>query len=120
VSADDGKTWTKLSDEDHEARLQTRRNGTVHRGHPRRADRAQGWHSLGFGRVDKQAAAAPFDHKLPISISTDGGKTWTYSISEFPDITSGQRITLKALKEGPLLLCTFTDDFAYHDADGRM
>jgi hypothetical protein len=70
--------------------------------------------------VDKQDAAALFDHKLPISISTDGGKTWTYSMSEFPDITSGQRLTLKRLKEGPLLLCTFTDDLAYHEADGRV
>jgi hypothetical protein len=40
--------------------------------------------------------------------------------STFPDITSGQRMTLKRLKEGPLLLCTFTDDFAHRDAMGAV
>jgi hypothetical protein len=73
-----------------------------------------------LGRVDNQTVAATFNFKLPISISTDGGKTWAYSISDFPDITSGQRPTLKRLKEGPLLLCTFTDDLAYRDASGRV
>ena len=73
-----------------------------------------------LGRVDRQNVAATFDYKLPISISTDGGKTWTYSVSSFPDITSGQRLTLKRLKEGPLLLCTFTDDFAHRDAGGQV
>jgi hypothetical protein len=70
--------------------------------------------------VDRRDAAALFDYKLPESVSRDGGKTWTYSISPFPGITSGQRMTLKRLKEGPLLLCTFTDDFAHRDAEGKV
>lgn len=47
--------------------------------------------------------------KSPISRSTDGGKSWTYSASEFPPSGSGQRPLLLSLKEGPLLYIGFTD-----------
>jgi formylglycine-generating enzyme len=120
MSADDGKTWTKLSDET--SRPVYKPGGTgpciagIHVGMIERKDGSL-W---ALGRVDRQNVAATFDYKLPISISTDGGKIWTYSVSNFPDITSGQRMTLKRLKEGPLLLCTFTDDFAHRDAAGQV
>ena len=120
VSSDDGKTWTKLSDETTKPVYKPGGTGPciagIHVGLIERKDGSL-W---ALGRVDKQDAAAVFDHKLPISISNDGGKTWTYSVSDFPGVTSGQRITLKRLKEGPLLLCTFTDDFAHRDAAGKV
>ena len=120
MSTDSGKIWTVLSDETTKPIYKPGGTGPciagIHVGLIEREDGSL-W---ALGRVDKQDAAALFYHKLPISISTDGGKTWTYSISEFPDITSGQRLTLKRLKEGPLLLCSFTDDLAYHEADGRV
>jgi formylglycine-generating enzyme required for sulfatase activity len=120
MSADNGNTWTKLSDETTKSTFKTGGTGTTIAGiHVGLIERRDGslW---ALGRVDKRDAAAAFDYKLPISISTDGGKTWTYSVSEFPGITSGQRLTLKRLKEGPLLLCTFTDDFAHRDATGKV
>jgi len=46
--------------------------------------------------------------KMPMSISADMGKTWTYSASEFPPIAGGQRLILLRLTEGPLLLVSFT------------
>ena len=46
---------------------------------------------------------------MPMSISSDGGKTWTYSASPFPPIDGGQRLVLMRLKEGPILLVSFTD-----------
>lgn len=46
---------------------------------------------------------------MPKSISTDGGKTWTYSTSDLPPIDGGQRLVLKRLAEGPLMLVSFTD-----------
>ena len=46
---------------------------------------------------------------MPMSLSTDGGKTWTYHASEFPPIDGGQRLVLMRLREGPLLLISFTD-----------
>ena len=47
--------------------------------------------------------------QMPKSISTDGGKTWTYSASGFPAIDGGQRLVLMKLQEGPLMLVSFTD-----------
>jgi len=120
MSADGGKTWTFLSDEDTKPVYLPGGTGPciagIHVGLIERKDGAL-W---ALGRVDKRPLAAPFENKLPISISKDGGKTWTYSVSEFPGITSGQRLTLKRLKEGPLLLCTFTDDLAHRDETGKV
>jgi sulfatase modifying factor 1 len=120
MSADNGKTWTQLSDYHTRPVYQPGGTGNVIAGiHVGLIERKDGslW---ALGRVDRENAAALFDHKLPISISTDGGKTWTYSTSIFPGITSSQRMTLKRLKEGPLLLCTYTDDFVHRDANGNV
>lgn len=46
---------------------------------------------------------------MPMSISSDKGKTWTYHASEFPPIDGGQRLVLMRLREGPLMLVSFTD-----------
>lgn len=46
---------------------------------------------------------------MPMSVSYDNGKTWNYSASEFPPIDGGQRLVLMRLREGPLLLISFTD-----------
>ncbi len=74
---------------------------------------------LAFGRSDN------IDGKMPMSISEDLGKTWTYSASPFPPIHSGQRLVLMRLKEGPLLFMSFTHypdkegGMAFKDADGN-
>ena len=47
--------------------------------------------------------------RMPMSLSKDGGKTWEYHASEFPPIDGGQRLVFMRLKEGPLLLISFTD-----------
>ena len=47
--------------------------------------------------------------RMPMSISKDMGKTWTYYASEFPPIDGGQRLVFMRLNEGPLLLISFTD-----------
>ena len=46
---------------------------------------------------------------MPQSVSEDGGHTWTYSATGFPPVSSGQRIVLKRLNEGAILLVSFTD-----------
>ncbi|MDB6137810.1 MAG: hypothetical protein JWO94_882 [Verrucomicrobiaceae bacterium] len=120
MSADNGRTWTKLSDETTKPVYKPGMTGPciagIHVGMIERKDGSL-W---ALGRIDNRKAAEAFDFKLAISISTDGGKTWTYSVSPFPGVTSGQRMTLKRLKEGPLLLCTFTDDFAHRDVAGNV
>ena len=47
--------------------------------------------------------------RMPMSISDDMGKTWTYSASEFPPLEGHQRLVLTRLNEGPLLFVSFTD-----------
>ena len=46
---------------------------------------------------------------MPMRISKDWGKTWTYHASELPPIDGGQRLVLLRLREGPLLLISFTN-----------
>jgi formylglycine-generating enzyme len=45
---------------------------------------------------------------MPVSLSDDMGKSWTYSASPFPPISSGQRLVLMRLDEGPLFFASFT------------
>ena len=49
------------------------------------------------------------DGHMPLSRSTDLGKNWSYSASPFPPIGGGQRLVLRRLREGPLLLVSFTN-----------
>lgn len=56
---------------------------------------------LGFGRYDD------IDDKMPMSISSDMGKTWKISASNFPKISGGQRATMLRLQEGPILFLSF-------------
>ncbi len=47
--------------------------------------------------------------KMPLSLSDNMGESWTYHASVFPPINGGQRLVLMRLKEGPILLVSFTD-----------
>ena len=62
------------------------------------------------GRLMAYGRGNAIDGRMPCSISADGGLTWTYSATEFPPIGSGQRLVLKRLQEGPILLCSFGPD----------
>lgn len=46
--------------------------------------------------------------RMPMSISSDMGRTWRYTASELPPIDGGQRLALMRLNEGPLLVISFT------------
>ena len=59
------------------------------------------------GRLMAYGRGNAIDGKMPCSLSADGGYTWTYSATEFPPIGSGQRLVLRRLQEGPLMLCSF-------------
>jgi len=49
------------------------------------------------------------DGYMPMSISDDMGKSWTYSASPFQPIGGGQRLILRRLSEGPILVVSFAD-----------
>ncbi len=59
---------------------------------------------LAYGRGNS------IDGMMPVSRSGDMGKTWKSSASEFLPISSGQRLVLKRLDEGPLMLATFSEN----------
>jgi len=48
------------------------------------------------------------DDRMPMSTSTDMGRSWTYRASPFPPISGGQRLVLMRLNEGPILFVSFT------------
>ncbi|MDE6872145.1 MAG: SUMF1/EgtB/PvdO family nonheme iron enzyme [Bacteroidales bacterium] len=56
---------------------------------------------MAFGRGNS------INGKMPVSRSTDKGKTWKYSASGFPAIGSGQRLVFLRLNEGVLMLASF-------------
>ena len=65
---------------------------------------------MAMGRgIDNAVTDADGKKHLPISISTDMGKTWTYHASPFPPIQGHQRLVLLRLQEGPIMLVSFTD-----------
>lgn len=59
--------------------------------------------------------------RMPVSISDDMGRTWTYHASTLPPIDGGQRLVLLRLREGPLLLVSFTGHpFRTSDSDSEL
>jgi formylglycine-generating enzyme len=59
------------------------------------------------GRLMALGRGDNIDERMPMSLSEDLGHTWTYHPSEFQPIRSGQRVVLRRLQEGPLLLVSF-------------
>ncbi len=66
---------------------------------------------MALSRNDKPEDQALFGFKTPMSYSGDLGRTWTFEATEFPAISSVQRAAMIRLHEGPILLCTFTDQW---------
>ncbi len=64
---------------------------------------------LDGGKLLAAGRGQNIDGQMPLSLSTDGGFTWTYSASGLPPVGSGQRLTMIRLQEGPILLVGFTD-----------
>ncbi len=111
VSHDGGKTWSFTPIIDKEL---ARRDGSParHAGiHSPIVQLADG-RLMTIGRLNTEAEQAKFNFKTPASYSSDGGLTWTHEQTPFPAISSVQRAVLMRLREGPLLLCSFTDILA--------
>jgi hypothetical protein len=69
---------------------------------------------MAFGRGDN------IEGRMPMSISADLGKTWTYKPSPFPPISGGQRLVILRLQEGPILFCSFGPKVRFRDAAGKQ
>jgi sulfatase modifying factor 1 len=66
---------------------------------------------MAYARLSaEEPAQKRFDFKMPASYSSDLGETWQWEGSEFPIVSNTQRPTMLRLKEGAILLCSFTDE----------
>jgi sulfatase modifying factor 1 len=75
---------------------------------------------LALGRNDNIMSKDSSGERMPMSISYDTGKTWQYDASEFPPINSGQRLVLRRLNEGALLLISFTHSPGKSKEEGML
>jgi sulfatase modifying factor 1 len=117
-SRDDGNTWQLLSTgyADGTVMKPGDTGGMIWGIHTGIVERADGT-LLALSRTEPVRDPA-FDNKLAENESSDGGRTWTCRISDLPAISSGQRLTLTRLREGPLLVCSFTDRLARQNPQG--
>jgi formylglycine-generating enzyme len=69
---------------------------------------------LGDGRLMAFGRGDNLDGKMPMSLSSDLGKTWSHVPSLFPPVSSGQRCLLLRLREGPIFFASFAG--AHKDA----
>jgi hypothetical protein len=112
VSEDGGKSWQQ-----HGRRIRGSddvrpgNSGSFIAGyHPAMVELADGrW--MAFSRLDPVQEQARFENRTPVSYSSDRGKTWQWGMSEFPVVSSAQKSVLLRLKEGPLVFCSFTDQW---------
>ncbi len=103
ISSDDGLTWTDpgAGKPAPEFKSATTGQGTIAGIHAAIVE-------LTDGRIMALGRGNSIEGHMPRSISADLGKTWTYDASPFPPIGGGQRLILRRLREGPLLLVSFT------------
>lgn len=108
LSADGGQTWNDPWDGAPLPKFGRDTTGTtiagIHAGIVELSDGTL--MALGRGNSIKNADGR---RRMPMSTSSDRGKTWHYAASEFPPIDGGQRLVLMRLREGPILLVAFTD-----------
>lgn len=64
---------------------------------------------VAYGRSESRCGRQLIDGKMPMSVSEDMGRSWSYQASPFPPIGYAQRCCLLRLKEGPIVFFSFTD-----------
>jgi len=75
---------------------------------------------LGDGRLIAFGRGHDIDGRMPKSTSTNLGRAWYHSASEFPPIGGQQRLVLLKLKEGPLFFASYANEgIEIVDADGK-
>lgn len=109
VTGGDGGTYLYLSSD--EGRTWRNPGGRIAGIHASVAQLRDG-RLLALGRGDN------VDGRMPRSLSSDMGRTWTVTPSPFDPLTGGQRSTMIRLREGSLLFASFTDGSQFHDETG--
>jgi sulfatase modifying factor 1 len=113
ISSDGGQTWTDPGENAPKPTFAIGQSGAwiagIHAGVVELKDGR--WMALGRGDS--------INGKMPRSLSSDGGRTWTYSSSELPPLGGGQRLVLHRLREGPLFLASFARQMMLTNAAGQ-
>lgn len=113
MSADGGRSWTKPADGRPTPVFREGDSGAWIAGiHAPIAEPEPG-RLLAFGRGDD------IEGTMPMSVSTDGGLTWTYNRSSFPAIGSGQRATMQRMPDGTIIFASFARHMTCMDDSGR-
>ena len=112
ISRDNGKSWTSAGRSNPKDEIRPGGKGGRHAGiHAPVVELADG-RLMTFGRPHPPTEQlAAFHGRAVLSFSSDQGESWTYEASEFPAVTSVQRPVMIRLREGPMLLCSFTDQW---------
>lgn len=114
VSKDKGRTWTNPYMGEQTPGFRADETGGLIAGIHAGVVQLKNGNLLAFGRKNDISAPDSSGLRMPMSLSHDGGKSWTYAPSPFPPVWSGQRLVVLRLNEGPLLLVSFT-----HHPDDR-
>ncbi|MFW5835466.1 MAG: SUMF1/EgtB/PvdO family nonheme iron enzyme [bacterium] len=113
ISNDNGKTWVDPGRNEPKPVFEHGRKGSwiagIHAGIVELDDGS--WMALGRGDE--------INGRMPLSISKDKGKSWSYSSSPFSPVGSAQRVALTRLEEGAILLLSFDDDLLQIDKHGN-
>jgi formylglycine-generating enzyme len=107
ISKDSGRTWSNPYTGGEIPSFASGTKGGIMAGIHGGMVQLQNGNLMALGRGNNIPSATG-EMKMPLSISDDMGASWTYSPSEFPPIAGGQRLVFYKLKEGPLLLISFT------------
>ena len=103
ISRDNGLTWRDPGEGKPQPVFEEGRTGAwiagIHAGVVQLADGSL----MAFGRGNDIA------RRMPMSLSRDMGETWTYHASALPPVSTGQRLALLRLREGPILIVAFSD-----------
>jgi formylglycine-generating enzyme required for sulfatase activity len=112
TSSDNGRTWSSRGVHHPKDDVRPGGKGGRHAGiHAPVVELADG-RLMTIGRPHPTPQVEVFGGKAPLSYSSDQGHSWTYAESEFPAVTSVQRPVMIRLREGPILLCSFTDQWS--------
>jgi formylglycine-generating enzyme required for sulfatase activity len=107
ISKDEGKTWENPYSGSETPEFKSGKTGGLIAGIHAGLVQLKDGSLMALGRNNNIEGADGKMH-MPISISKDMGKSWTYSPSQFPPVGGGQRLIFYRTNEGPLLLISFT------------
>ena len=112
LSSDNGETWREPAEGRPAPTFRQGQTGAWIAGIHAGVVQLKDGRLMAFGRGDNIGG------HMPMSISKDGGRTWTYAASQFSPIGSKQRLAMLRMREGTILLASFARKMTVRDATG--